>query len=902
MAGPQNDALQCQKYPLHGPHRVLELPGPHDHDHPRLSDPNPSSNPGPLLNSTSSPMSLYAPQSQKEKQGANPNSQPFTLRKGDLIVSPCVPFGSSNPSTAVVGTMHADEVGLRDDNGPSVPVTAHSSKGIAISSVQRPKRLGVALRRREDRDVPTATTLAHAKSSPSEKLNTTANDATQSRSITDPAASLRDPLLDTHSPSQRYSLPSEEQAVTPPPTRSLSPSPTRHSPSPLKMKSMKSLRALRPKLSRRMLNIDEGHDNTKSKPTHQPVHGPTSTANHLEQEQGQEQESLSHEPTPLLPLNLDGSKPSSPSPIPSLPTDTSPSPSRQLQLRTLRRKKHLNVNVNVMQSSITVPLSGSGADGHDGVAEVQPIAISLNLRTSQRDLKAKVASTLTPRSKPPLSLSPSRQQLRPQASKADILPKRKSSQPLVPLSVSVVIPGSESGSNSDLTSLSPPLTPTHTWSLRLYLSKSSLSSLPPSSSSPPPQLYAVPTSTSTTPTPTDPRSITKPTTPPPASPVKLGHPSRPYYSAIRKNGISSGSSPPPSRPTSLSGPSPSSAPTATPKPPSSSGSRPKSYTPPTTTTPLSPSLPSSSSALLNHFSSSTAPTGTSVASRHLSMSAMFISPAYSPLSFSSSSSPSSPFSAFSVLEDEDDDDADNNSAIADDDDAFPPSRAPSPGLISFSLSAAGRRLSGSSRASHDRDRNHGVFSHLLSHGREHGHRQGHRQTLSLSTSASSQPKTSSNDTSFSANAGVEVRPHRNTIGFSMSGQTELRMALATAAAASATSAGVSQGVGSETESANARGASSTRSGGFVFKFRERSSLDEDQIQSSNPDSASTSAGYPEDDGEFGRVSTHGQERIRGDSEQHSSNSFMGRVRKLRKGLKDMMVLSGGSAHAHSHSS
>ncbi|KAJ3493041.1 hypothetical protein NLJ89_g11107 [Agrocybe chaxingu] len=69
--------------------------------------------------------------------------------------------------------------------------------------------------------------------------------------------------------------------------------------------------------------------------------------------------------------------------------------------------------------------------------------------------------------------------------------------------------------------------------------------------------------------PTSPKVPPAPATAP-SSPVRIGHPSRPYYSAIRKQGIS----PPSSRPTSLSGP-----------PTTSTSTRPQSYKPACLATP-----------------------------------------------------------------------------------------------------------------------------------------------------------------------------------------------------------------------------------------------------------------------------------------------------------------------------
>ncbi|KIM35008.1 hypothetical protein M413DRAFT_369944 [Hebeloma cylindrosporum] len=138
--------------------------------------------------------------------------------------------------------------------------------------------------------------------------------------------------------------------------------------------------------------------------------------------------------------------------------------------------------------------------------------------------------------------------------------------------------------------------------------------------------------------------IAESTNSPGSSPVRLGHPSRPYYTAIRKGGIS----PSPSRPSSLSGPSPSAS------------TRPQSYQPPTS------------------FPFGTSLETTSTSARHLSMSAMFVAP----------SSSQGMFSAFSVM-DADSDNHQRDTGCEDDEDEedllriVPPTPAPS--RFSFSL-------------------------------------------------------------------------------------------------------------------------------------------------------------------------------------------------------------------------
>ncbi|PPQ83507.1 hypothetical protein CVT25_006997 [Psilocybe cyanescens] len=236
---------------------------------------------------------------------------------------------------------------------------------------------------------------------------------------------------------------------------------------------------------------------------------------------------------------------------------------------------------------------------------------------------------------------------------------------------------------------------------------------------------------------------------PGSSPVRLGHPSRPYYSAIRKNGIS----PSASRPTSVSGPSPTAS------------SRPQSYTPPS-------SLDATTS-----LSSTTA-------SRHLSMSAMFVTPPCS-------SSPPGVPSAFSVMDDVDNDEDESMPIL-------PPT--PAPGRSRFSLSSDRRRFS-------------------------------HGPILNLHTS----PPTHTHSQSLSQ---VRSKGPRGSVGFSMSGETELRMALAAGAA----SAGTPQG-------------------GFRFRETVVPPID---IQQDVTDT---------------NIGTHPRR-----------NSFMGRVRKLRQGLKEILLM------------
>ncbi|KAF9522142.1 hypothetical protein CPB83DRAFT_864897 [Crepidotus variabilis] len=205
--------------------------------------------------------------------------------------------------------------------------------------------------------------------------------------------------------------------------------------------------------------------------------------------------------------------------------------------------------------------------------------------------------------------------------------------------------------------------------------------------------------------------------------VKFGHPSRPYYTAIRKQGIS----PPSSRPPSTSGFTSSST-----RPSSPPSSRPKSSPPP----PLS------------------VPASSNTAARHLSLSAM--PPRH--MGF---------VSAFSLeLEDSDDDE---------DPLPLPPTPAPIPANFSFgqSLASAAKRLS--SRKS---------YANLLGRGSHpppsslpaHQHSQSHSMSYSLMEVSGSSVVSGGSPT----RSGFRVGSPAIGLGFSMSGETELRLALARA--------------------------------------------------------------------------------------------------------------------------
>ncbi|PPQ95438.1 hypothetical protein CVT26_008457 [Gymnopilus dilepis] len=779
-----------------------------------------------------------APQSQKQR----PSSPLLRSRKSRPLLpraSPCVPSGSSHPPT--VGT-HTNDMQSGDGEADDYQthsedkdfMTAGSSgdiKGSAISESSRSKlgqrgakRLGAKRREVYDRDDVPTTTEQTAQAPASE------SNAPSSRPTTPAPPSEEQVFSITPTASARQSA-----AISPAPSPSPSPA---SSLSLLPMKSMKSLRTLRVKASRRMLTIDQDNENSPASVLKSRPHA-IRPSNSIPNDASTSQDGGHNASS--------GSKASSP--VPSLrPLTPDASPAKQL--RTLRRKKHFNI----IQSSTTSP-SVVPAVSENNASDVQPIAITLNLRPSQRDLKS--SPTPPPRPKSPLSLS------RPQS----LILRRPPSRPL-----SIVAPPpEESETGSSVGTASPPLTPTHA-SAPAPPSLASVSAPLAFPEPPSPILPSVPPSTAPTglstslipqPLPTSPTLASAPvlqapahasfistssttTSTPSSSPVKLGHPSRPYYSAIRKGGVTGNSSPPSSRPTSFSGPSPthassSSSATAIPtSSSSSSSSRPKSYTPSTST----------STALLSHFNSVAGgtPASTSAASRHMSMSSLFIgTPPHS-----------SPFSAFAVLDDDEEAEVD---AVTEDQ-AAP--TTPSPGLLSFSLSAASRRLSGG-RASHT------PFPNLA---QAHGHGNGHRQTMSTGNQAEASGARSTTPSPRIA--------HRNTIGFSMSGETELRMALATAAAANE---GVDETAGANSDKRKSAGGA----GGFAFRFRERSSL-------SPPPSASA---LPVDDADpgfgFGRMSPPPVSALLGaqmrEAEGHSNNSFIGRVKKLRKGLKDMMLLS-----------
>lgn len=295
---------------------------------------------------------------------------------------------------------------------------------------------------------------------------------------------------------------------------------------------------------------------------------------------------------------------------------------------------------------------------------------------------------------------------------------------------------------------------------------------------------------------------------PNSSPVRVGHPSRPYYSAIRKQGIS----PPPSRPSSVLGPPP---PTSV---------RPQSYNPPT-------SSPSHSSS----------------AARHLSMSAMS----------------TGVYSVFALNDTDSDRDEDEDHLPM-----MPLTPSPVPERMSFSLSLsnATKRLSKRKSAqgpSLITTPQRSSYTHQYSQSISYPYAQHvDSPSPSILPPALSQTNTkpkgykvgSSRPTSSSSSAGI---------GFSMSGETELRMALAMADRETAL------------PSATAMSAGVAEDG---FRFHET-------IASPPPPSS-----YIPPPMSAGVLNTTAPASGPGGMDPAAKNSFMRRVKKLRKGLKNMLLM------------
>lgn len=261
-----------------------------------------------------------------------------------------------------------------------------------------------------------------------------------------------------------------------------------------------------------------------------------------------------------------------------------------------------------------------------------------------------------------------------------------------------------------------------------------------------------------------------------SSPVRLGHPSRPYYTAIRKQGVSPTSPTPSSRPSSMVGP-----------PASLVAPRRQSYTPSTTMT---------------------LPVMSTTASRHLSMSTMFCSPAYSLPSENG-------FSVFSLQDDE------NADAGGGDDDEMQPTLPPSPPPNTTRFSFPRRA----------KDAHHISLEHSI-----HG--------------GGGDPNTQAQSLSYSRRSGYRG----SGVGFSMSGQTELRMALAEDG----------------------------------FRFRETAPLAAAPAALVDGDGDDAELGHGLGGRRLG-VRT-GRVNAKGGMDVGEKNSFMARVRKLRKGLRDMLLM------------
>ncbi|KJA20547.1 hypothetical protein HYPSUDRAFT_55998 [Hypholoma sublateritium FD-334 SS-4] len=438
----------------------------------------------------------------------------------------------------------------------------------------------------------------------------------------------------------------------------------------------------------------ESHDNSPQEETSIPLEGDTSGQTPLQQEEEKNVATATHS---LFSGSIAGQEGPLPDP------EHLPPPSEEqvssvgvdrfnpvmIPLRHKSSRKLLFIDVPDMKTNEDELITIAGD-------EISPSTLQHRLRTIRRKKHLNVLQTSSADAVAPEAI-PISLTLRPSASKASlkaITPRTLSQQ------ISIVTDSTDS-----------PITP----SIKPELSTPSTSPEDPSES---------PTST---------RS------------VRLGHPSRPYYSAIRKGGISPSSS----RPTSGLSSSPPSRRQSTPSP-------------------ASP-LPATS--------------------RRLSMSTMFYSPGYSQPAVNA-------LSVFALPDDEDANDANDTETPV-----LPPTPAPGAARFSFSLP----------RRAKERP---------LSHGEQHAH------TVSYARSAG--------------------RGYRGSgVGFSMSGQTELRMALAEDAA----SAGI------------------TEDG---FRFRATPLVPPVSDESDRREGGSGAVGVGAD--------------------AASGGSFMGRVRRLRRGLKDMLFM------------
>lgn len=298
----------------------------------------------------------------------------------------------------------------------------------------------------------------------------------------------------------------------------------------------------------------------------------------------------------------------------------------------------------------------------------------------------------------------------------------------------------------------------------------------------------------------------------PSSPnVRLGHPTRPYYSAIRKQGIS----PPSSRPSSIG-----SFAHATPPP----SIRPKSYSPPSPPSPKN--VPASST------------------NRHWSLSA--IPP-----------SPSGIFSVFSLDEAEPDDEEENNRK--ENVQLTPTKSAPIPSRLSFGVSFASAAKSLSRKRSASLGFAPSSFPNKSS---------SHKQTYSISCLPFLPPLSTTDGQSVSPcggsfdRKGFKINAPASEIGtagagFSVSGETELKMALALAEV---------QKVSDEDKA--------TRTSATRVSVKENVAF---STTPHPPPSPSLPPALP-------------SSSLQATMDTSLRKSFASRVKRLRKGLKDMLVM------------
>ncbi|KAF9550174.1 hypothetical protein CPC08DRAFT_768952 [Agrocybe pediades] len=532
------------------------------------------------------------------------------------------------------------------------------------------------------------------------------------------------------------------------------------------------------------------------------------------------------------------------------------------RLRTLRRRKHLNVNI--VQTA--VPSNG-------------PIAISLELASNDAD----------PASPEPSEASVAKESL-PASAEDEFEQSAMMKQKEEPNTLSHQHEYTPSHGEASLAQIHtqtqtqlqsvhpPPVLEPHTRSYQIA---------PPSPTTP-----TTPTQTShnhvaynpTVPPSTCPSGLSSsqgpeasspPKSPSPtASPVRLGHPSRPYYSAIRKNGVSAASAAAAAQSRHQHSSSLSSIKSV----------RPHSYQPP-----ASPTAEGDVSQFKRQQGSMSASTS---ASRHQSMSAIF-------------SPPSFQLSAMSMeLVNSVDDDEDyigsssgrsavdnlNRNSISRSSRRllFPPS--PAPGRVSFSFlpvipsSTSDVSPHGSPEMTAINATATDTVRRLSSPTR--GILLPSTPPAPLSTTTPSPElgyRLHVPTQSLSLGRASHVRRGRRPMGnfgFSMSGQTELRMALAALAA-------------EEEEAAAAEGSDKTRhvGSGGEFKFRQTVPLP-------RTDDEEEEDYFRRSGGRAGSGLGLGAAAAGAGSRKDSFTfSLMGRVKKLRKGLKEMIGSHGSESHS-----